>query len=83
MVAQVHIRPSSPTLINDNNNASKKDSKGRRKGKEARSKDRDSPPPGTLPRTDVYLARSTSRLSCESEGQFIPEDRQALVSTQA
>ncbi len=31
--------------------------------------DRDSPPPGTYPQ----LVRSLSRVSCGSEGEFIPE----------
>jgi hypothetical protein len=60
--------------MNDNNNHKKQSSR-----KDVR-KDRDSPPPGTFPRTEFNLIRSSSRLSCESEGQFIPEDQQDVVS---
>ncbi|ELU01773.1 hypothetical protein CAPTEDRAFT_195803, partial [Capitella teleta] len=62
----VHVRSKSPVLMNDNNN-----SKSRC---EPHRIDRDSPPPGTLPKRELY--RSASRVSCGSEGQFIPEDHQ-------
>lgn len=37
--------------------------------------DRESPPPGSIPREEQrHLSRSSSHMSCEGEGHFIPEE---------
>jgi hypothetical protein len=45
-------------------------------GRDSPPPGRDSPPPGTLPRRDRHMERSNSKVSCGSEGEFIPEDRE-------
>ena len=61
----MQVRGSSPVTVPDNNNLYKK----------VRASDRDSPPPGSIPREEQrHLSRSSSHLSCEGEGHFIPEE---------
>ena len=65
LIFQMQVRNSSPVTVPDNNNLYKK----------VRASDRDSPPPGSIPREDRgHLSRSSSHMSCEGEGHFIPEE---------
>ena len=69
--SQMQVRGSSPVTVPDNNNLYKK----------VRASDRDSPPPGSIPREEQrHLSRSSSHMSCEGEGHFIPEEHD--VSTE-
>ena len=63
---QLQIRHNSTSL--DNNNVLKYPS------------DRYSPPPGTMPIHERLLAKSSSKMTCKGEGQFVPEDDDPVIS---